>query len=129
MIWYENRWNDRLQTKLNVTFWQEEKTTGFIRDKVYYISPLLGVVLRFRKGGNGRIWGELRNDLTFTHYNSSTSTLKESYNSYSNAFAFDYYPISVLILRTRLVTTYKDYLVPGEDGLNTTFEFRLTAQF
>jgi len=40
-----------------------------------------------------------------------------------------YYPASILILRFRLVTTYRDQLDSDLDYLSNTLEFRVTAQF
>jgi hypothetical protein len=125
MIWFENRWTEKLQTKLNLTYLQEDKHTGRIYEYSKNFSPLLGFTYRFKSGNSSRT--ELRDDISLTFYQNNKKYL--AYTSYSNSFAIDWYPASVLILRFRLVTTYKDNSYTNLDYFYSTGEFRLTAQF
>lgn len=129
MIWFERRWSERLQTKLNLTFWQERLESGKISESSSSLSPLIGVTYRFSRAKSGASTAEIRNDLSCAFYRNTRSYRFLAYNSYSNSFAIDYFPASVLILRFRLVSTYRDYLDTDLDLLDNMLEFRFTAQF
>lgn len=125
MIWVENRWNEKLQTKVNLSYLRESKNIGRIREYISTFSPLLGFTYRFLQSGLGASRVEIRNDFSFSFYRSH----EQCHNSFSNAFAIDYYPVSVMILRFRLVTTYEDQLNSKKDTISNFLEVRLTAQF
>ena len=129
MIWFENRWSERLYTRLNFTYRHEERKIGRLSENMSNFSPLLGITYRFRDPASGKTRTEIRNDASFSFYRSLKIYQDDNYNSLSNAFAIDYYPTSVFILRFRLVTSYKDLLDSNQDVLSNTLEFRLTAQF
>ncbi|MDP2981931.1 MAG: hypothetical protein Q8O92_01205 [Candidatus Latescibacter sp.] len=128
LVWLENRWNDKLQTKCTVSWLQEEKRLGNIREHSTLCSPLFGCTYRMGRQSSGLSAAEIRNDLSFT-FSRGTSFLPDSrYNSVSNAFAMDCYPASVLILRLRVIVSYRDHTIPGAPSLNTRLEIRMTAQ-
>jgi len=129
MIWFENRWSERLYTRLNFTYRHEARKIGRLSEDMSNFSPLLGITCRFRDSASGKTRAEIRNDASFSFYRSHKLYLDENYNSLSNALAIDYYPTSVFILRFRLVSSYKDLLDSNQDILGNTVEVRLTAQF
>ncbi len=129
MIWVEHRWSDKLLTKLNVAYPKEEKYLGNILESMGNFTPLLGLTFRWRCTDTGQSKAEIRNDLSFSFYRSRRADSDDSQNSFSNTLAIDYFPASILILRFRLTTTYKDRLYSAGDNLSNTLELRLTAQF
>jgi len=129
MIWVEHRWSDKLLTKLNVAYLKEEKYLGNILESMGNFTPLLGFTFRWRRSDTGQSMAEIRNDLSCSFYRSHRDGADDSQNSFSNTLAVDYLPASILILRFRLTTTYKDRLYSAADNLSNTLELRLTAQF
>jgi len=129
MIWFENRWNEKLQTKFNVSYLREKKETGKIRETSSTLSPLLGLTYRIFRQGTGDSKAEIRNDLSFSFYRSDSRLPGLSTNGVSNAFAVDYFPVSVLTFRFRIITSYKDQTGLSGDTLSNMLELRLTAQF
>ncbi|MBN1290990.1 MAG: hypothetical protein JXB48_04045 [Candidatus Latescibacteria bacterium] len=129
MIWLENRWNENLQTKINLSYRNEEKHIGNIRENTTSYSPLAGLTYRIFRNGTGASKAEIRNDLSAAIFRSDKLLTGGDYNSYSNAFAIDYFPVSVLIVRFKTVLSYKDQLNFHSDTFSTRFEMRLTAQF
>jgi hypothetical protein len=129
MIWFENRWNENLQTKLNLTYWRQENRTGKLEEYSSNFSPLIGLTYRFLRSGSQASTAEIRDDLSFSFYRCNKPYPNFDYNSFSNSLAIDYYPVSVLIVRFRLVTTFQNQLNSNRDNLYNLFEFRLTAQF
>ena len=129
MAWLENRWSERFQSKINVSVQREERNIGSMRESSTNVSPLAGITYRIRRKNTGTSRKEIRNDLSSTIYRSSSYYLDTGYNSYTNTFAVDYFPASVLILRLRLVTTYKDRRDFGGDVVTVNVNVRMTAQF
>jgi hypothetical protein len=127
MIWFETRWNEKLQTRLNFVFWREEEQKGQINELSSNFSSLFGFVYRFGSSGVSR--AEIKNDFSVSSYRSKKTYFSSNYNSYSNSLSFDYFPVSVLILRFRLTSTYTDNIDSTPDSWSNFFEFRLTAQF
>ncbi|MEJ2627556.1 MAG: hypothetical protein P8078_03230, partial [bacterium] len=129
MLWVEHRWNDKLQTKINLAYLQEDKTLVNIKEITSNFSPLVGITYRWRHSETGKIRAEVRNDLSSSFYQHSTSNLNTAVNSYTNTLALDIYPTSIFILRFRLTTIFRDKLDSVKDNLSNSLELRLTAQF
>jgi len=129
LFWLENRWSERLQTKVNISLQREERETGVIRERSRSFSPLAGITYRVRKRGSGVSTMEIRNDLSTTIYRNESYSFDTRTNSYTNTFAVDYYPTSVLVLRARITTTYRDSRTLESDTLSTKLDIRMTAQF
>ena len=129
MLWLENRWTESLQTKFNLTYIQEERRLGKLVESNRNVTPLLGLTYRIRKRGSRRASAEFRNDLSASFYRSRGMAVDLRQNTYSNALAIDVFPTSILMIRFRLTTIYRDELQSDADKLSTTMEVRLTAQF
>jgi hypothetical protein len=126
MMWVENRWSEKFQSKFNLVLWREDKKTGKIQEYTSTFSPLLGLTYRLLSSGATRL--EIRDDLFASFYRSKKTFSSLSTNNYSNSLMFDYYPISVLIIRLRASTTYRDQLDSDFDFLYHTLELRATIQ-
>jgi hypothetical protein len=129
MIWIENRWTERLRTKLNFSYLREKLKIGRINETMSTISPLMGFTYRFPKGSSGTILAEIRNDFIFSFYRNKKYYARQGNNNLTNSLAIDYFPTSVLILRFRWVASYKNQIYNEFDDLSNLVEVRLTAQF
>ena len=129
MLWIENRRSQKMHTKLNFSYLHEKKHTGNILEKMSNFSALFGITYRIPEKNSTRHRAELRNDISTVFYRSNKSGSEYDHNSISNAFAVDYFPSSVLIVRLRVVSTYRNILRADNDTLYNTFELRLSAQF
>lgn len=129
LILLENRWNEKLQTKMNITYWEKKRNILRISDETKILSPLIGITYRFVKPGRKNPLGEIRDDISISINRNRIPSFKNYRNSYYNSFAIDIFPTSVLIIRLRLITTYTDILYSDYDEFITEFEVRLTAQF
>jgi hypothetical protein len=125
MLWLENRWSEKIQTKCNVSLWREVRQYGNLSESTMNITPLVGMTYRL-SGSGYRL--EIRNDASVSVFRSRKPSLRFDYNSYSNALSLDYYPVSVLILQLKANASYRDYLQWNSDYLSVGFEIRLTAQ-
>ena len=123
------RWNRQLQTRMNLSYWKEERINGTINEIFSSISPLIGIGYRKISNSTFRTKFEVRNDISFAFYRTSGTILPQSYNSITNALALDYYPLSVLSIRLKLNTTFRDQFHSQYDLLSNYLEFRLIAEF
>ncbi|MBN1999645.1 hypothetical protein JW935_18975 [candidate division KSB1 bacterium] len=127
MIWFENRWTERFQTKINLIYWQEVETIGLLLEKKKNFSPLFGVTYRIPKGESGRALAELRDDLSLSRYENIKPYGEIRNYTITNALSFDYYPISVFIMRFRWIATFNNQFSSDNDNLDNLVEIRLTA--
>ena len=127
LFWVENRWNPRLQTKMNLVYFREERSAGRVHDWVSNLSAMLGFTYRIRSSGASRL--EIRNDLSASFYRTSRRGIGLNSNSYSNTAWMDFYPSALLILRFRASASFRDQLDSDIDFFTGAFELRLTAQF
>lgn len=129
MLWVEHRWSDRLQTKLNLAYQWEEIISRDLQESMSNFTPLIGLTYRWRQAETREIKAEIRNDFSFVFYRHTSWNLSEAANSYSNTLAVDFFPSSIIILRFRLTTVFKNKLESLQDNLSNSLELRLTAQF
>ncbi|MCE5250398.1 hypothetical protein LLG96_09275 [bacterium] len=129
LVWVDNRWSERFQTKVNLSYQREERLTGAIIDRIRTFTPLLGFTYRHRKKSSGSTNIELRDDISLTVLRDDSYMFANHSNGYGNTFAIDCYPASVFVFRLRVVTEYKNRLIGGGDALSMRFDARMTAQF
>ncbi|MBN2103291.1 hypothetical protein JW835_04535 [bacterium] len=129
MLWIDKRWNERLQTKFNMTYWREIRCLGNKEEHTQTLSPLLGLTYRFYNRDNRTHKGEIRNDFSASFYRKKTTYADQAQNTFSNQLSLDLYPASVFILRGRWSVTYVNLLNSDMDRIDHLIELRLTAQF
>ncbi|MFC1569140.1 hypothetical protein ACFL4L_02790 [bacterium] len=129
MLWIDKRWNERLQTKFNITYWREVRNIGKMTEDTYTLSPLLGLTYRFYNRKDNSNKGEIRNDFSTSFYRRETAYVDQSQNTYTNNLSIDLFPASVFILRGRWSVTYIDLLKSNLDRISNLVELRLIAQF
>ena len=128
ILWFENRWNTRLQTKLYLTYLHEENNTGKIFIYSNFFSPLMVITYRLAERNSGLSKAEIRNDLSMAYYRNNQKQLNPAYNTISNTLALDYYASSVVLLRIRLISAFKNILDSETDYLSTTLELKINLQ-
>jgi len=128
LIWIEWRVAPGWQVKINLTYWEEKRLTGVMREFESSMAPLIGLTYRRQKPGYTESLLEIRDDVYGTFFRSERSGSVYDYNSYSNSFSLEYNPLSVLLLRTRLVTTYHDTRFSDSDRISNLLELRMSLQ-
>ena len=129
IVWFENRWSEKLHSRVNLSYLSEKKHNGNIEQSSTNLTTMVGITYRIKDNKSNKQKLEIRNDLSNTVYKNREDKLDPGFNSISNSLAVDYFPFSVIILRFRIVSTYRDRINSGKDTLSNMFELRLTAQF
>ncbi len=127
MIWFENRWTEKLQTKINFMYWQETEKIGRLVEKKKNFSPLFGFTYRVPKGKSGRALAEIRDDLSFSYYENIKPYGEIRNSTISNAFSVDYYPLSVFIIRVRWIAALNNKFASDDDRVDNLVEVRFSA--